>query len=203
MNLRRKLNILKYNFKRLFFLSFIVLCFGFCTLSLTLAESSETVSVNRKVNSDYCTIIFEGDVDLRKVDKRLDIKFINLSSVNRQELRHTSDLFERIALKCDIILLKAEQTLDMYPADFHVNIIIFENKEMLIDAYEEVFEERKDLYSFYIYENNTIYTTQLRINQNVLAHEMGHALVNHYFIIRPPAVVRELISQYIDIHLED
>ena len=74
---------------------------------------------------------------------------------------------------------------------------------MLVDAYQKIFGRREDLYSFYVYENNTIYTTQPRLNQNVLAHEMGHAIVNHYFIVRPPETVRELISQYIDIHLED
>ncbi len=192
----KKLNILNYKFKAFIFFNIILFFLKLSLPSIALGQQGE-------VNSDYCTIYFHGEIDLRKVDKRLNTRFIELSSRDRKILKNTSNLAERIALKCDIILLKSEQILDMYPAGFHVNIIIFENKKMLIDAYQKMFWKREDLYSFYVYENNTIYTTQLRINQNLLAHEFGHAIVNHYFLIRPPETVRELISQYIDIHLED
>jgi len=192
----KKLNILNYKFKAFIFFSSILFFLKLSCPSTALGQQGE-------VSSDYCTIYFRGEINLGQVDKRLNTRFIELSSRDREILKNTGDLSRRIALKCDIILLKSEQVLDMYPADFHVNIIIFENKKMLIDAYQKIFSKREDLYSFYVYENNTIYTTQLRINQNVLAHEFGHAIVNHYFIIRPPETVRELISQYIDIHLED
>ncbi len=192
----KKLNILNYKFKAFIFFNSILFFLSFCFPSMSLGQQGE-------VSSDYCTIYLEGEIDLRKVDRKLNTRFIELSSRDREILKNTSDSSERIALKCDIILLKSKQILDMYPADFHVNIIIFEDKKMLIDAYQKIFGKKKDLYSFYVYENNTIYTTQFRINQNLLAHEFGHAIVNHYFIIRPPETVRELISQYIDIHLED
>ena len=156
-----------------------------------------------KVEGEYCTLYFVGNIDFDKLDRRLNIKFINILATKKKTLKTIGGVSKRIALKCDIILLRSEQILDMYPADFHVNVVFYKTTKMLDDAYEEIMDERRHLYSFYVYENNTIYTTQDRINENVLAHELGHAIVNHYFIVRPPETVRELLSQFIDYHLKD
>jgi len=156
-----------------------------------------------KVEGDYCTLYFVGNVDFNVLDKRLNIRFVNISEMERKAIGTTSSISKRIALKCDIILLRSEQILDMYPADFHVNVVFYETTKMLDDAYEAIMGERIHLYSYYVYENNTVYTTQSRINENVLGHEFGHAIVNHYFIVRPPETVRELLSQYVDYHLKD
>ena len=156
-----------------------------------------------KVEGDYCTLYFFGNIDFDKLDKRLNIRLINISETERKALRTTNSISKRIALKCDIILLRSEQILDMYPADFHVSVVFYETVKMLDDAYEEIMGERIHLYSYYVYENNTIYTTESRINENVLGHEFGHAIVNHFFIVRPPETVRELLSQYVDYHLKD
>ncbi len=156
-----------------------------------------------KVEGEYCTLYFVGNIDFDKLDKRLNIKFINILATEKNALKAEGSVSKRVALKCDIILLRSEQILDMYPADFHVNVVFYKATKMLDDAYEEIMGERRHLYSFYVYENNTIYTTEDRINENVLAHELGHAIVNHYFIVRPPETVRELLSQFIDYHLKD
>ena len=198
MKLIKKLIILNCNIKVIIF-SFAI----FFLSSNYVLSQEEGLDSYLGVDTDYCSLYFQGNVDFKKIDRNINIKFLNISSVDRDLINQTEDLAKRIALKCDILVLKSEQILDMYPADFHVNIIFFENTERMLDEYERLLGVREDLYSFYIYENNTIYTTQERINQNVLAHEIGHALVNHYFIIRPPRTVREIISQYIDLHLED
>jgi hypothetical protein len=173
-------------------------------LSSVLGSSSaDELDTAFKVEGEYCTLYFVGNVDFDKLDKHLNIRLINISETERKALRTTSSISKRIALKCDIILLRSEQILDMYPADFHVNVVFYESTKMLDDAYEEIMGERIHLYSYYVYENNTIYTTQDRINENVLGHEFGHAIVNHYFFVRPPETVRELLSQYVDYHLKD
>ncbi len=197
MKLIKKLVISNYNIR--------VIIFSFAIFFLSpnyVFSQEEGLDSYLKVEGNYCSIYFQGNVDFKKIDRNINIRFLDISSVDR-DLINQEDLAKRIALKCDILVLKSEQILDMYPDDFHVDIIFFENTERMLDEYERLLGVREDLYSFYIYENNTIYTTASRINQNVLAHEIGHALVNHYFIIRPPRVVREIISQYIDLHLED
>jgi hypothetical protein len=172
-------------------------------LPLASTAAAAELDTAHKIQGDYCTLYFVGDINYSLIDKNISIRLIDIPKSERESLKEASTIPQRIAHKVDIILLKSEQILDMYPADFHVNIVFYENTAMLDDAYEEIMGERLHLYSFYVYEDNTIYTTQKRINENILAHELGHALVNHYFVVRPPATVRELLSQYIDYHLED
>ena len=33
---------------------------------------------------------------------------------------------------------------------------------------------------------------------STLAHEMGHAVIDHYFVIRPPSKVAEMLCEYVD-----
>lgn len=173
------------------------------TATVSAGVSAGELDTALKVESDYCTLYFVGNIDFEKLDKRLNIRLIDVPAVERQALKMASSPSKKIAIKCDIILLRSQQILDMYPADFHVNVVFYQTSKMLDDAYEKIMGERIHLYSYYVYDTNTVYTTQDRINENVLAHEFGHAIVNHYFIVRPPETVRELLSQYIDYHLKD
>lgn len=191
------------NFRRPVIFNSVLLVFCCLLLCLPQTAAADELDTANKIQGDYCTLYFIGDIDYGLLDKNISIRLIDIPKTERENLKEASTIPERIAHKVDIILLKSEQILDMYPADFHVNVIFYENTAMLDKAYEEIMGERMHLYSFYVYEDNTIYTTQKRINENVLAHELGHALVNHYFVVRPPATVRELLSQYIDYHLED
>ena len=38
---------------------------------------------------------------------------------------------------------------------------------------------------------------------NIIAHEMGHAIVDHYFAAIPPEKIRELLASYVDLHLAE
>ena len=41
--------------------------------------------------------------------------------------------------------------------------------------------------------------TQLRVG--ILAHEMAHAVIDHYFGVKPPKATAEILAQYVDAHI--
>jgi len=41
------------------------------------------------------------------------------------------------------------------------------------------------------------------LNENILAHEMGHCIIDHYFVILPPRKIQEMLAVYVDIHLQE
>ena len=41
------------------------------------------------------------------------------------------------------------------------------------------------------------------INEGILAHEMAHAIIDHFFDIRPPRATAEILARYVDKHLND
>ena len=91
----------------------------------------------------------------------------------------------------------------MYPPRIRVAINIYKRQEDLDKVYEEFFNEPNKAVSFYIYKTNTIYAVESQLNENILAHEMAHCIIDHYFVILPPRKIQEMLSAYVDLHLED
>ena len=175
----------------------------FIIVLIILPQGASAQDNQISFESRFATIHIRGNVDLKLVDKNLNtrrVKSIHFRDYARIE---SGSLIERISAKFDLLVLRTQEILDMYPDDFHVNIVIYERDDSLAERYQEIKGEKIDLYSFYYYNNNTIYTSQRRLNANVMAHEIGHAVTNNYFVVLPPAKIRELLSQYVDVHLND
>lgn len=154
-------------------------------------------------SSGFCTVFYEDDVDIKKVNRRINPGFSDFYSP--RGYRGNPDMSEEdmIAYKLDAIFNKAEELLDMYPAKIHTAINIYKTKEELDRVYEEFFNEPNTSVSFYIYRTNTIYAVESRLNENILAHEMAHCIIDHYFVILPPRKIQEMLAAYVDLHLEE
>jgi len=156
------------------------------------------------IESIYATIYIEKNIGLSNVAKRINVNFARYDPVEKKLFfdQGFSDE-ERLANKIDIIARKAKKILDMYPSGLHINIRIYANEEKLWDTYEDVFKERKEYRAFYIHKFNTIYISYGNVSESILAHEIGHSIIDNYFDIIPPDKVRELLACYVDVHLKD
>jgi len=56
--------------------------------------------------------------------------------------------------------------------------------------------------AWYIYERNTIYLNVRDVNEGIVAHEMAHAIIDHYLLVRPPRATAEILARYVDEHLK-
>ena len=155
----------------------------------------------QSVESRYFTVFYRPSVNLKKMEKKLKRRRFDVVSGGGYEYLSTNA--EKVAYRLDRIFERVKEILDMYPQNMNVKIKIFKDRRELIDAYEKVFGEREDIVSFYIYRHETIYTDAVDISDSVIAHEMAHAIVDHYFLIRPPETVKEMLSCYVDEHLDD
>jgi len=153
--------------------------------------------------SKFCTVFYKNDVDLRKVNRRLNLGFSNFYSPRSYKESPGISTEDIITDKLDAIFNRAEEILDMYPARINVTINIYKTREELNNAYEEFFNEPNKAVSFYIYKTNTIYTIESQLTENILAHEMAHCIIDHYFVILPPRKIQEMLAVYVDVHLKD
>ena len=154
-------------------------------------------------SSNFCTVFYANNVDLKKVDRRINLGFSNFYSPRKYKEIEGSLIENTISNKLDAIFNRAEEILDMYPAKIHVAIDIYQNQKELDKVYEEFFNESNRAVSFYIYKTNTIYTIESQLNENILAHEMAHCIIDHYFVILPPRKIQEMLAVYVDVHLKD
>ena len=91
----------------------------------------------------------------------------------------------------------------MYPPGIHVTIRVAKDNSQISAEHAARYGFGTDAIAFYIFENNTIYATAREISESVLAHEMGHCILDHYFGIRPPRKIEEMLAMYVDEHLQD
>jgi hypothetical protein len=154
-----------------------------------------------KIDSYYCAFYYSPGANLKKMARRLKKRYFYVSGGGQR--RDNASVEEGIAARLDALFIRAREILDMKPETGRLKVKVFRNRVELDDEYEKVFGTRPDYKSFYIFAFNTIYTSEEDISDSILVHEMGHAIVDHYFKVIPPEKVRELLAAYVDLHLED
>lgn len=182
---------------KLGFIVFIIFYIGLVGQAYPQEDSRNAFS------SKFCTVFYGKDVDLKKVNRRLNLGFSNFYSSIKYKENPGFSMEDTVSDKFDAIFHKAQDILDMYPAKINVTVNIYKNQEELNKVYEEFFGEPNKAVSFYIYKTNTIYTIESQLNENILAHEMAHCIIDHYFVILPPRKIQEMLAVYVDVHLKD
>lgn len=153
------------------------------------------------VNSGFFNIYVHPDVNIKSIATRLSRRGLFQAGV--YDPNPASAPTQRMAYMVDRLLKRVKEVLDMWPENTGMTLRIYKNREALNEEYYKVFGNRPGYKAFYIFKYDTIYTSEEDISDSVLAHEMGHAVVDHYFSKIPPAKISELMAQYVDLHLED
>jgi len=189
---------------RIAFASFVLILFIQCEVFAQTESVAGAVRAGKVIESRYCTIFCHPDVDIKKVDRRISVNPSDRMFFGDHSLASGS-IEDRLAEKVDYILHQVQSILDMYPKKMHLKVNIYKDQKQLDEVYAGIFgQSNKDKFiSYYVHKYTTIYTTQQAISKGLLSHEMGHAVVDHYFLILPPENIKEILSQYVEIHLED
>jgi len=198
--IRHNLSYFKISLIAILFLCFTPLLSAYAqvTQDLRLLSGEEWVITK----SHFCTIYFRYDVDINAVNKKIDTYRIDYGLTVKPP-RLGEDAADIVAYKFDLIFLKVEEILDMRPKDIHLNAKIYRDQNDLDKVYIEIFNEENKFIAFYAFKLNTLYASEKKISANVLAHEIAHCIVDHYFSVVPPKKVAEIIAQYADLHLRD
>ena len=109
----------------------------------------------------------------------------------------------------DSLFQKVQAVLDMPQPRLKVTIRLLKDRKDLSEAYAHSMASakgstlrtktyRKAPLAFYWEKTNTIYLQIEKLSIGILAHEMAHAVIDHYFVVRPPAKIAEMLCQYVD-----
>ena len=182
----------------------------FLILFSAAAAPASVISENRfsdgndwtSVESLYCTIFFKDDIDLAAVDKKIDTYKIDYGLTEKPP-RAGNEVKDEIAYKFDLIFFKVQEILDMRPKDLRLNVRIYRGQDDLNRVYVEIFDRNDKFIAYYVFKINTLFASEEKISANVLAHEIAHCVIDHYFSLVPPTKVAEMIAQYADVHIRD
>ncbi len=153
------------------------------------------------LETGYLTIFYKPGADLGRIESNLRRRAAYFSSDMPGDY---ASVEEKIRYQMDAIFRRSEDILGMRPANIHIKIKIFRNRKELNNEYIKIFDAKGEgPKTFYVDKYSTIYISEQDVSDSIMAHEMGHAIVDRYFTVIPPDRIRELLAEYVDLHLAE
>jgi hypothetical protein len=147
----------------------------------------------------FFSVYAKGNLDISAVLSKLN--FYNIRDTDNFSDESYPDAKSGLARTIDGIYLEVSDALDIHMYDFHGTIKIVPDKNYIAEIFQgysgQAFLER----SFYFHEKNTIYVSYADLTLGMLAHEMAHAIISHYFVVAPSPKVQEILSGYVEYSL--
>lgn len=153
------------------------------------------------IETRHTIIQYKTIPDLKKFDHKIDYATGGFTLKDLFSDSDSKDTIGSIKKKVDLLFERAQEILDMRGRMRKVFINLYPNRKQLHHAYFTITRKECRIRAWYIYESNTIYINKDDIHAGMLAHEMAHSIIDHYFSARPPRATAEILARYVDKHL--
>ena len=154
------------------------------------------------LETKYTVIHYHTFSDLQLFNNKIDY------GTNDWDLRRLSpntaskDTVSMVCSKVDIIFERVQEILEMRKKMGKVHILLHKHKEDLRKTFSQIYNRPCQIRAWYRYKNNSVYLNVRDIHEGMLAHELAHAIVDHYLLVRPPKATAEILARYVDKHLK-
>jgi hypothetical protein len=172
--------------------------FGIFILLLLCPLSSSAAQTEEK--SRYVTLSYSDKELLHDFNDRLILgRKLSYYLANKTIIT----VEDEVLAKLDTIIEKAETVLDMFPDKLHITVVLLPTKNDVGAMYFSKYGKNVNHIAYYSLQEDTIYISVDDAKLRVIAHEIGHAIVDHYFQVRPPYTIHELMAQFTEKHITD
>jgi hypothetical protein len=154
------------------------------------------------VSSKYFKVTIHSGVDKAALLTKLYAGyFLQLSPVFSTSDLKGKNLSELLAKALDSIYLSVSDILDIHIYSLYIELEIFPDRAALVQELGKYFDKKIEVPSFYFYDKNKIYIAFNDMTLGMLAHEVAHAIISHYFVVQPSVKVQEILSGYVEYSL--
>jgi hypothetical protein len=154
----------------------------------------------REQKSRYVTLWYANREVLEEFNDNLRL---NRKLRNSMRKRNVVTVADEVLAKADIVVEKVQIVLDMFPNKFHIRLVLLPDSDDVAHVYKKRYGKRVDHIAYYSLSEKTIYISADDTQLRVLAHEVGHSVVDHFFKVRPPYNIHELMAQFAEKHVTD
>lgn len=155
-----------------------------------------------QVNSKYLRLFFHNQEDMEKLSRSIDFSTgSGLGSIFSSS--GSKDIKNTLIVKLDTLFEKVQAILDMRKPMTKIRVNVYSDRDQLAAAFKQVYKQEGDVRAWYVYEYNTVYLNAQDVHEGMLAHELAHAIIDHFFAVRPPRATAEILATYVDKHLFD
>jgi len=174
--------------------------FSYTCLILLCVVLIQPALAMEEVKSRYVTLQYGDKRILREFNDKLMIGR-KLSAAVRKKNVETVE--EEVLAKVDLVIEKTQIVLDMFPIKIHITLVLLPDDDDVAEMYNQKYGKHTENIAYYSLSEKTIYISADDTKLRVLAHEMGHAVVDQYFEVRPPYKIHELMAQFAEKHITD
>lgn len=167
----------------------------FCLFSLCLGFPAWAF----EIHGDYASISYEQDSTLESFNNRIFLGQLRYLMRGRRILT----VEDEVAGKIDVISERVQEVLDMYPSRLHYEMSLYDTREQMDNRSLSLYGRTLKLPAFYAPASDTIFLYANTSNLKILAHEIGHVVVEKYFKVKPPVKIHELLAQFAEKHIGD
>ena len=149
------------------------------------------------IESKYFTLTYYNGCNLTKLAQKLNVNhflYMNLF------LSRSEDIDSIISKALDAIYLEVSDILDIHVYSYHGKIkLCFNKEELKADVFIKGYRDKnRSLPAVYHHNENTIYISFSDLTVGMLAHEIAHAIISHYFVVPPPHKIQEVLTGYVE-----
>jgi len=155
------------------------------------------------VKTKHTIIRYKSSEDLTRFNHKIRFSAGNHRFLFFSSSRDGKDPAQEISRKVDAIFERVQRILDMRKGMKKVVINVYHDRDKLDAAYFMIYRQPCRIRAWYRYWNNTIYLNAMDLHEEILAHEMAHAIIDHYMVVRPPRATAEILARYVDQHLKE
>ncbi|MDD5085404.1 MAG: hypothetical protein PHE61_05090 [Candidatus Omnitrophica bacterium] len=172
------------------YFSRIILFFLVIAVSLAFSAAVFAMEVESK---HFDVVVYEG-VDIYALLEKLNINYFR----HIETIPSGSGSGIMLGAVLDAMYLEVSDVLDIHVYDFKINLEILPDRKAVNDVLRNFLPNDVDVPSYYYYEKNTIYVSFGDLRVGLLAHEIAHAIICHYFVVPPPPKAQEILSGYVE-----
>jgi len=178
-------------------LCFFVLCSLFFVLSAGVCAAGNG---SHKVVTKHTVLVFNSVEDMVVFNDAINYGK-NSSFGGFFSSPSAQDAEKELIRKVDLLFEKVQLILDMRKKMRKVRVRLFSNSDQLHQAFKKIFKRKCVVRGWYLFEFNTVFLNVDDVHEGMLAHELGHAIIDHYLTVRPPRATAEILAKYVDKHL--
>ena len=174
-----------------------IIILGMAFLAFLPAEAPAQV---KRFETEHFEVFYQSGVNLLGACRRLEIRTPFIAESKKKYVANNA-LEEELADNIERIFYKVLEVLDMRLYSYKGTIRIYQNNAELKKALRHKFGRDLNYPALYHKEENTIYLSAENLQVGIFAHELAHAIINSYFVIKPPERVQEVLAGFVEYNI--
>ncbi|EKD26410.1 MAG: hypothetical protein ACD_79C01216G0001 [uncultured bacterium] len=148
----------------------------------------------------FFTFIVEPGVNVGKFANKISLRKIPSMDVFNKSGGVEDE--NELGWKFSVVFNRVKRLLNMFPKKVTtIYVHIFNDTDEMQKILKS--HSKHSAPAFYNTNDNTVYVSSKKCDEYILAHELAHAIIATYYIVKTPENVQEILAIYCDQHLKD